>query len=114
MTFGARLKALRQSYNLTQTELANKIKLSKANVSKYESDSIEPNLETLKLIAELFNVSVDHLLGQEDKKEKPAENDELENKNVKFIGRDGTVKFKKLSPEMIAMLEQLPDSGDDI
>ena len=65
MSFGSRLKVLRIKHNLTQSELAEKINLSKANVSKYEADLVEPNLDTLKLISSLFSVSIDYLLGNE-------------------------------------------------
>lgn len=64
MTFGQRLKALRTEKCLTQLELAHKVNLSKANISKYESDNIEPNLDTLNLFSELFDVSLDFLLGK--------------------------------------------------
>ncbi len=63
MTFGERLKELRLSKDMTQSDLAKRINLSKANVSKYEANFVEPNLETLGLIAKVFNVSVDYLLG---------------------------------------------------
>lgn len=64
MTFGSRLKKLRQNYNMTQQDLATAIRLSKANVSKYESDQIQPSMETIVIISELFNVSIDYLLGK--------------------------------------------------
>lgn len=67
MTFGSRLKSIRKKHNLTQLELAKKINLSKANVSKYESDLVEPNLETLAMISTLFDVSLNYLLGIPDK-----------------------------------------------
>ncbi len=62
MSFGEVLKRLRQEAELTQQQLAEKINLSKANVSKYEANLVEPNLDTLRLIAEVFNVSSDYLL----------------------------------------------------
>jgi transcriptional regulator with XRE-family HTH domain len=62
MTFGQKLKQLRIDKSLTQSELADKLNLSKANISKYESDDIEPNLQTLTSISKLFNVSIDYLL----------------------------------------------------
>lgn len=64
MNFGTRLKQLRLENNLKQEELAKKIHSSKANISRYESNSVEPNLKTLNELAELFNVSVDYLLGR--------------------------------------------------
>ncbi len=108
------LKKIRQSNNLSQSAFAKIIGVAQNTVSNWENGNRLIDNETLKKISSLFNVSIDYLLGQELKKEKPVENDELKEKNVKFIGRDGSVKFKKLSPEMIAMLEQLPDSGDDL
>lgn len=67
MTFGSRLKALRQEYQLTQNQLAKKLDTSKSNISKYESDTIEPNMKTLVLISKYFNVSIDYLLGNPTK-----------------------------------------------
>ena len=69
MTFGSKLKALRQEYELTQNELAKKLDTSKSNISKYESDTIEPNMKTLVLISNCFNVSIDYLLGTSKSKE---------------------------------------------
>jgi len=63
MTFGQKLKSLRQNHKMTQTQLADALRLSKANISKYESDTIQPNFETLGAISSLFNVPVDYLLG---------------------------------------------------
>lgn len=66
MTFGTRLRELRISSGLTQAQFADKIKLSKANVSKYESGIIEPSLDTIFLICQLFSVSADYLIGLSD------------------------------------------------
>ncbi len=88
--------------------------LSNATATKWKNGAI-PRNATLKKIADYFGVSVDYLLGREaDINKEPAASDELSVKNVKFIGRDGSVKFKKLTPEMISMLEQLPDSDEDL
>lgn len=62
LSFGSKLKELRINNDLTQIELAEKLNMSKANISKYEADLIEPNLDTLKKISLLFNVSVNELL----------------------------------------------------
>lgn len=62
MTFGKRIKELRALHDMTQAELASKLNVSKANMSKYEADKIEPNLGILKNISALFDVSVDYLL----------------------------------------------------
>ena len=63
MDFGSKLKDLRNANKLTQEQLASKLSLSKANISKYEANFVEPNLDTLALIANIFNVTSDYLLG---------------------------------------------------
>lgn len=65
MTFGSKLKKLRQEFQMTQLQLADRLRLSKANISKYESDLVQPSHETLLEIAKLFDVSLDYLLGTE-------------------------------------------------
>ncbi len=68
MTFGKRLKELREEKKLTQEELGKLLNLSKANISKYEAESIQPNLESIEFLADFFNVSVDYLLGRNVKR----------------------------------------------
>lgn len=64
MTLGYKIKLLRKENGLTQLELGDKLGLSKANISKYESNVHEPSIETLNKLSDLFNVSVDYLLGR--------------------------------------------------
>ena len=66
--FGAVLKQLRKSHNLTQKELGLKIGLSKAVVSKYENGMGYPSFDVLILIAKYFDVTTDYLLGAEKSK----------------------------------------------
>lgn len=54
---------LRQSLNLSQDEFAKKIFVTRQAVSRWENGDTTPSVDTLKLIAEAFHVSVDHLLG---------------------------------------------------
>ncbi len=61
--FGAVLKQLRKSHNLTQEELGLRIGLSKAVVSKYENGIGYPTFDTLIQIADYFSVTTDYLLG---------------------------------------------------
>lgn len=63
---GNRLRQLREEKDLTQEELGKKLNLTKANISKYESGKLEPNLETINYLAEYFNVTTDYLLGRSD------------------------------------------------
>lgn len=63
-----RLKELREAHSLTQTELAEKLGVSKQSVSNWENDNIQPSIEMLIKMADLFAVSTDYLLDRDDKK----------------------------------------------
>lgn len=63
MTFGSRIKALREEEDMTQTQVAELIPMNQSNYSKIERDQQEPDLMQLKRIAEIFGVSADYLLG---------------------------------------------------
>lgn len=63
-SLGDTIKKLRKEHNMTQTDLANKLNITKSNVSKYENNVVDPSLEVLKTMSDLFNVSVDYLLGR--------------------------------------------------
>lgn len=67
MTFGEKLRNLRMGEKIKQEDLAGLLKVSKATISKYESDLIQPDLEMIKKIAEYFGVSADYLLGVRNK-----------------------------------------------
>lgn len=60
---GKRLRLLREELNLKQTELAEQLKINRVTYNRYETGEREPDLETLKKIANFFNVSTDYLLG---------------------------------------------------
>lgn len=74
----------------------------------------KPTLGKLTLIANYLNTTVEYLLGETDVKEKPVADDELSKNNVKFIGRNGTVIYKRVSPEFIKILESIPDTDEDL
>ena len=62
MTLGEKIKELRKKANISQEELAEKVGVSRQAVTKWESDAGLPDLENLKSIATLFNISIDELL----------------------------------------------------
>ncbi len=63
-----KLKELRQSKNLTQNKLAEKLGLSRSTIAMYETEGSEPDLKTLTSIASFFGVSIDYLMGREPDK----------------------------------------------
>ena len=66
MDFCDKLKKLRKDNNLTQEEFAEKIFVTRTAVSKWETGNGYPSLESLKLIADLFQMKIDELLSDDD------------------------------------------------
>lgn len=62
---GEKLKSYRKSKKMTQAEVAEALEIRSATVSKYESGILEPNIEALKKLSELFEVTIDELLNDE-------------------------------------------------
>ncbi len=65
---GDKIKLYRENKKMTQNEIANILDVSPATVSKYESGALEPNIESLKRLSELFEISIDELLNDEEEK----------------------------------------------
>lgn len=66
--FGNTLKTQRLSKNITQSQLAQKLGLTKSVISAYETGLRMPSYDILIHIARIFNVSTDFLLGVENKR----------------------------------------------
>ncbi len=56
---------LRNVKNWTQVQLAYKLSVSKQTISNWENNNIQPSVEMLVKLADLFSVSTDYLLGRE-------------------------------------------------
>ena len=61
MDLGKKMKELRKSFGLTQTELAEKTGLSRVNYTRYENGKIRPDYETIIKLADFYDVSLDEL-----------------------------------------------------
>lgn len=65
-TFGQRLKELRKSKGLTGEQLGAIFNVTKTAISNWENGNRFPDENTLRKIAEFFNVTLDYLLGRTD------------------------------------------------
>lgn len=61
-----KLRELRLFSNLTQSEVAQKLATTQTTIGKYERGELQPSIETLIKLSELFECSIDYLLGRED------------------------------------------------
>lgn len=64
--FSQRLKELRKEKRLKQHEVAKFLNMSLTGYNQYETNGHEPSIQTIIKLAELFNVSIDYLLGYSD------------------------------------------------
>lgn len=60
---GIRLKTYREKYGYSQNQLAEKLHVSRQAISKWETDKARPDLEILKTLSALYDISIDEILG---------------------------------------------------
>lgn len=70
MNIGKTIAELRKNNNMTQSEVANHLNVSYQAVSKWERDESLPDISLLPQLADLFHVSIDYLIRQEQSTEK--------------------------------------------
>ncbi|MCY6958900.1 helix-turn-helix domain-containing protein [Clostridium brassicae] len=75
--FGDILKDLREDREMTQEELGKLLCVTKQAVYTYEKGENEPTMDALIKIADIFDVSLDYLLGRTKQKENFHINNEL-------------------------------------
>lgn len=64
--FNENLKIARERKGLSQKDVAEQIGVAKSTYSLYESGNREPNVQTIKKIADLLSTSADELLGLDE------------------------------------------------
>lgn len=62
-TFTTRLKAAREQAGYTQLQTAKITGIARASIAKYETGGAEPSIETLGILAQFYNISLNWLLG---------------------------------------------------
>ena len=63
MTFGEKLRLLREEKELNQTQLGQAVNMTQRKVSYLERDRYEPSVEDIRALCRFFDVSADYLLG---------------------------------------------------
>ena len=86
---GMNLRNLRKSKNWTQKRLSELLSISEASISKYEGNIATPPIDTLRAYAALFKISMDELLGNQNK---------------------GTLSLQGLTDSQIEVIRQLADT----
>lgn len=73
MEFGDRLIQVRKEHGYTREALAQSLGISKYTLRNYELEATEPGHSFLIQISDIFDVSIDYLLGITNEKERTAQ-----------------------------------------
>lgn len=65
-SLGERIRQLREESEMTGEQLGKKLNVSKQSISKWENDTSNPDIDTIRKIASIFNTTVDYLSGNSD------------------------------------------------
>lgn len=73
MTFAEKLKSIRKQAGMSQEQLAEKLRVSRQAITKWETDAGIPDIGNMMAISALFDISIDELLSDKMGTKKPAE-----------------------------------------
>ena len=82
-----RIKHLREELNMTQQELADKLEGAKSTIAMYEKGNRKPSLEVLVKLSEIFNCSIDYMMGKSD-----TRNPEFNSEDILDLAKVGFTK----------------------
>lgn len=91
---------------MSQKDLAKELGLPNQNISNYEREFRHPDYETLKMIANYFNVTTDYLLGHEVNNVDDMADDEID-EEIKEITKELNVWYKDEPEDKREKLEML-------
>ncbi len=63
LTFGEKIRNLREDADLNQTQLGTALNMTQRKISYIECGKCEPSLEDIKAFCKYFNVTADYLIG---------------------------------------------------
>ena len=82
MELGKQIKMYRQEAHLSQEELANRVYVSRQTISNWENDKSYPDVNSLVLLSEIFQISLDKLIkGDIDIMREVIQKEEIEKMN---------------------------------
>ena len=66
MKFNEKLVMLRKQHNLSQEQVAEKLKVARQTISKWELGETTPEMDKLIMISEIYNITLDELMKEEN------------------------------------------------
>lgn len=109
MSFANRLKELRKQHKLTQKQLADILFLDQTSISYWENGKTKPDFENQQLLADYFNVTIDYLLGREEKPVTKRDEPNIR-ENVVIFNRNGKIIKKEFTEEEMNIISTMLES----
>lgn len=97
-SFNERLLELRRQRDLSQAELAQYVGVNKQTISQYERGVRRPDLDTLSILCDFFNVSSDYILGKSNVTIRYVDSSDLQKLCITDSERDLIVAYRR-APE---------------
>ena len=114
---GARIRNARKAKGLTQAQLAEKIGIKRATLSKYETGAIEPSITHLSVIASWLGVGFYDLLGKgrsiayDTGFSDGVEIEEYLDKQIEELRKQSGYSWSELEEELISYFSKLNEEG---
>ncbi len=108
MTIGEKIRVARKQAGLTQTQMAEKLSVSRQAITKWETGAGIPDIENIKRISSLLNISIDYLLDDGGKVDKAIIREiivlEKYNGKRKKVKKDYAVREKYPDAEIYTLI----------
>ena len=110
MTLGEKLKSARKSAGLTQEQLAEKLLVSRQAITKWEADKGMPDIENLKQLSKLLNISIDYLLDNGETIDLSVIREEINLDDYTYTRKFKGRWNKKAGKKDMVVIEKYPNS----
>lgn len=108
MTIGEKIKQARKLCHLSQEQLAEKMCVSRSAIAKWETGKGLPDIENLKVLSKLLNISVDSLLDDQQALDNPVLREPyhpaLYGRGCKKVKKDRFIRQKYPDAKIITLL----------
>ena len=117
MTYGDRLKKLREKTGLSQKEMTSRLNINRSTYARYELSQTQPDYDTLKLLANYFDVTIDYIIGRSEHpkltEKEDVDADDQVKELMELLKDKPDAERKRLEERILAYAKGLTDANED-
>lgn len=110
MTLGEKLRSARKGAGLTQEQLAEKLLVSRQAITKWETDKGMPDIENLKRLSKLLDISIDYLLDSGENIDLSVMREEINLNDYTYTRKIKGRWNKKAGKKDMVVMEKYPNA----